>query len=238
MQDETDRRDRKLLIGGGIAIVLLAGVAGWLGARMAMDGAVRSALLENPEIIPQAMQNLQEREASSALADVRGDVERTFPGAVLGNPQGTVTLVEFTDFACGYCRRAVEDVEALIAANPELKVVVRELPILSPQSADAARMGLAAAAQGRYPAFHRAMFAAGQPSPEAIEAAARAAGLDMAAARTFAQSDEVERELTRNVELARTLGFSGTPSWVVGDRVIGGAVGEEALAEAIAEAQS
>lgn len=238
MQDETDRRDRKLLIGGGIAIVLLAGVAGWLGARMAMDGAVRSALLENPEIIPQAMQNLQEREASSALADVRGDVERAFPGAVLGNPQGTVTLVEFTDFACGYCRRAVEDVEALIAANPELKVVVRELPILSPQSADAARMGLAAAAQGRYPAFHRAMFAAGQPSPEAIEAAARAAGLDMAAARTFAQSDEVERELTRNVELARTLGFSGTPSWVVGDRVIGGAVGEEALAEAIAEAQS
>jgi hypothetical protein len=97
---------------------------------------------------------------------LRGALETPFPGAVLGNPQGRVTLVEFTDFACTYCRGSVADVEALVAANPDLKVVVRELPIISAQSVPAARMGLAAAAQGKYRAFHKAMFSGERPSPE------------------------------------------------------------------------
>jgi hypothetical protein len=82
----------------------------------------------------------------------------------MGNPAGKVTLVEFTDFACTYCRRSVGDVDALIAANPDLKVVVRELPIIAPASEPAARMGLAAAAQGKYAAFHKAMFAGDAPA--------------------------------------------------------------------------
>ncbi|MEZ5744733.1 MAG: DsbA family protein [Sphingomonadaceae bacterium] len=242
MHDDGPRLSGMMLAGGAVAVALIAGAAGWAGARYGSQGAmeevVRSYILDHPEIIPEAMENLQNREAGKALAEVRGDVERVFPGAVMGNPDGKLVMVEFTDFACGYCRKAVEDVDALIAANPDLKVVIRELPIISPQSAEAARMGLAAAAQGKYPAFHRAMFAAGQPSPEAIESAARAAGLDMAQARAFAESPQVEMELSRNIQIAQQLGFSGTPSWVIGDRMIAGAVGADALAEAIEDARS
>ncbi|MDE8653818.1 DsbA family protein [Novosphingobium album (ex Liu et al. 2023)] len=232
-------------------LVVLAGVAGWFAERIvsgpaaslsgrdrqAIETVVHDYILAHPEILPEAMDNLQAKQGRAQLSGVRKEVETPFPGAVMGNPQGTVTLVEFTDFACGYCRRSVADVDALIARNPDLRIVIRELPILSPQSADAARMALAAAEQGKYTAFHKAMFAAGQPDPATIEAAARAAGLDMARARATAASPRVERELNDNVELARQLGFGGTPSWVVGDAMIAGAVGMDQLSQAIATAR-
>lgn len=220
----------------GLAVIfLLAG--GVLGGKLAMEKVVHDYILAHPEILPQAMENLQRRETVKRLAPIRGDVERAFPGAVLGNPQGKITLVEFTDFACGFCRQSVSDVDRLIKAHPDLRVVIRELPILSPQSEDAARMALAAAEQGKYPAFHRLMFAAGQPGPDSIEAAARAADVDLAKAREAARSERIEGELIRNMELARTLGFSGTPSWIVGDEVMTGAVGMDRLAEAIEAAR-
>lgn len=241
------------LIALGIGLALLGGIAGWFwrsaaietdpaavlakGDRAAIEQVVREYILENPEILPQAMENLQRRENANRLTSVREQVEAPFPGAVLGNPEGSVTLVEFTDFACGYCRRSVEDIEALIAEHPDLRVVVREMPILSPQSKDAAQMALAAAEQGKYAAFHRAMFEAGRPSPETVEAAALKAGLDMKRARATAQSDRIEAELNRNIELARQLGFDGTPSWIAGDQLISGAVGKERLEEAIDEAR-
>ena len=234
------------------AALVAGGAAGWfwhsyradpaanLGAadRAAIETVVHDYILAHPEILPQAMENLQKRETASALSSIRGEVEKPFPGAIMGNPQGKVTLVEFTDFACGYCRQSVADVDALIKANPDLRVVVRELPILSPQSEQAARMALAAAEQGKYPAFHRLLFSAGQPDAASIEAAASAAGVDMAKAREAAQSDRVEGELVRNMELARTLGFNGTPSWIVGDQVLTGAVGIERLAQAIEAARA
>ena len=134
--------------------------------------------------------------------------------------------------------RSLADVEALIAANPQLRVVMREYPILSEGSADAARMALAAAAQGRYLAFHNAMFAADGPSPENIAAAARAAGMDLDRARAAIARGDYEGQLQNNVFLAQSMGFSGTPSWIVGNRVLNGAVGREAIAEAIAEADT
>src|SRR5690606_9980843 len=141
------------------------------GEKLAIEQVVHDYILENPEIIPQAMENLQARESVRQLSGVRDEVHEPFPGAVLGNPDGSVTLVEFSDYACGYCRQSVDDVKALIADNPDLRVVMREMPILSPQSADAARMALAAAEQGKYAQFHDAMFAAGRPDETTIEAA-------------------------------------------------------------------
>ena len=135
--------------------------------RGAIEALVRSYILEHPEILPEAMEKLQARETEARLAPLRGAVETPFPGAVMGNPQGKITLVEFTDFACTYCRSSVADVEALVKANPDLKVVVRELPIIAPESEPAARMGLAAAAQGKYAAFHKAMFSGERPAPAA-----------------------------------------------------------------------
>ena len=234
----------------GVLLLLLGAAGGWLwqargkeGApvdltdRRAVEEVVREYILDHPEIIPQAMQNLQQRENANALANVRGDLEEPFPGAVMGNPKGDVTLVMFTDFACGYCRQSVPEVDALIAANPDLRVVVRELPIIAPASEDAARWALAAALQGRYTAFHQAMFAAGQPDAASIEAAARTAGLDMESARKATADPKVDREIAGNIDFARKLGINGTPSWVVGEQMLFGAVGRDDLGKAIAEAR-
>ncbi len=228
-----------------LALALAGALAGWLvghrssspvvasGDKVAIEQVVRDYILQHPEILPEAMERLREREDAKNLSAVADQVKAPFPGAVLGNPSGKVTLVEFTDFACTYCRQSVADVEALIAANPELKVVIRELPILSPQSTDAARMALAAAEQGLYPAFHRAMYAIGRPDAQTIAAAARQAGLDMARANRFIADPKVEAEIARNLELARQLGFNGTPAWVAGEALLSGAVGQAQLARAL-----
>jgi protein-disulfide isomerase len=156
---------------------------------------------------------------------------------VLGNPKGTLTLVEFSDYACGFCRQSVPDVAALIAANPDLKVVVQEFPILTPESADAARMALAAADQGKYQAFHNAMFTLGRPNAESIAAAARQAGVDLVRARAAIAAGKYDGELADNHALARKMGFDGTPSWVVGGEAFSGAVGRGALNAAIGRAR-
>jgi protein-disulfide isomerase len=225
----------------GAILLLGGGAAGWLAHgradRPAIEKIVHEYILANPEILPQAMENLTKKENAKQLSGIRADVEKPYPGAILGNPDGKVTLVEFTDFACGYCRQSVADVEALIAEHPDLRVVIRELPILSPESADAARWALAAAEQGKYAAFHHAMYAAGRPSPETIQAAASAAGLDPQRARAAIADPRVEAEIKRNYGFAQQLGFNGTPSWVAGDQIISGAVGKERLTKAIAEAR-
>ena len=225
-----------------IAMTALALVAGFAGAA-AWDYAglgpdrTREALMANPEILPEAIEELQRREMLARIEPVRGELEAPFPGAVLGNPNGDVTLVEFSDYACGYCRMSVEHVNQLIAANPDLKVVIREYPILSAGSADAARMALAAAQQGRFEEFHNAMFSFENLTPENIEAAAQQAGLDMAGARTAIEAGAFDNQLQNNVFLARNMGISGTPAWIVGNQVFSGAVGPEALSDAIAEAR-
>ena len=201
--------------------------------RAAIEGLVRAYILDHPEILPEAMERLQAREAEERLKPVRAALETPFPGAVLGNPQGRVTLVEFTDFACTYCRSSVADIAALIAANPDLRVVLRELPIIAPESEPAARMGLAAAAQGRFAAYHDAMFSGPRPSTASIDAAAARAGLNMDAARAFARRDDVSHEIATNLGYARQLGISGTPAFAIGGRIIAGAVGKDALQEAV-----
>src|SRR4029079_17846256 len=159
------------------------------------------------------------------LAPVRAQLEMPFPGAVLGNPQGKVTLVEFSDYACTYCRQSVADVKRLIAANPDLRVVVREYPILRPESVDAARMGLAAAQQGKFAAFHDAMYQLGPPNKATIEQAAKQAGVDLGKADKAIATGLYDSFLKSNVALAGRLGIDGTPGWVVGDRILDGAVG-------------
>lgn len=225
-----------------LGVLALGFVGGWAAqtsglARGSTEQTVREYLLAHPEVLPEAMERLHAKEQAKRLAPLGKEVKTPFPGAVLGNPKGSVTLVEFSDFACGFCRQSVAEVNALIAENPDLKVVMREFPILSQESVDAARMGLAAAEQGKYEAFHQAMFEAGRPSPQTIAAAARKAGLDMARAEKVKASPAVDAELSRNMAIAEQLGLNGTPSWVVGDKAFSGAVGREELAKAIAGAR-
>ena len=228
---------RIVLYALGAVLLGLAGgyAASWTGlTRPATEATIREYLLDHPEILPEVMDRLQAREVAERLAPIRQQVTMPFPGAILGNPKGSKILVEFSDFACTYCRHSVAEVEALIAEDPDLKVVIRELPILSEQSAAAARMGLAAAEQGRYAAFHKAMYELGPPSPASIEAAARKAGLDLDRARKIAGSKAVETELARNLAIAERLNFNGTPSWVAGEQAFSGAVPRKVLADALA----
>lgn len=236
MSDISSRRPLNLLALGA-ACAVLGGLGGGLGVLAIQGGRgdkmVHDYIVNHPEVLPEAMDNLHRQEDSKQLAGIRGDVEQPWPGAILGNPNGKQTLVEFTDFACGFCRRSNADVDLLIASHPELKVVVRELPILTPESTDAAKMALAAAAQGRYAAFHKAMFAIGHPAADTIAQAAAAAGLDMARARVTIADPATGAEIERNLEFARKLGMNGTPSWVAGNRLLSGAVGADALAQAL-----
>ena len=219
---------------GGIeARLAAAGIDG--RERAAIEGLVRETILAHPEIIPEAMNRLQANGAARQIAAQRDKIETPFAGAVLGNPRGALTLVQFTDYACTYCRQSVGDIAALVAAHPDLRVVVRELPILSAESEQAARMALSAARQGRYAAFHDAMFGGGRPAAATIAAAAAKAGVDRALAAPVAAGTEVTNELAGNLALAKELGITGTPAWVIGDKLLIGAVGREALESAIAE---
>ncbi|MEL7445291.1 MAG: DsbA family protein, partial [Pseudomonadota bacterium] len=211
-----------------LATAIMALLFGFLGAAIwsyagLADDRTRNYLLSNPDLLPQMAEAYQEQEASERLTEVRDEVMTVFPGAVLGNPNGTKTLVEFTDYNCPYCEASLADIERLISEDPQLKVVIREFPIFE-GSEIASRMALAAAMQGKYDAFHRAMFERGPSTPESVTAAAQAAGLDMTRAEADAASDMVSVELARNMSVAQRLGFNGTPAWIVGDRAISGAI--------------
>ena len=223
---------RNHLLTALIALVFgFAGAALWSLSGLG-NGQTRDYLLANPQILPEMAEAYQRGDAQNRLAQIADEVKQPFPGAVLGNPQGSKVLVKFTDYGCTYCRQSVAAIDKLIATDPELKVVVREWPIFD-GSEQAARMALAAAKQGKYPAFYHAMFEQGPPSEAGIARAAEIAGLDIAAAEAFAQSDEATAELAKSMAFARTLQFTGTPSWVAGGEVIEGLVPAERLAKAL-----
>lgn len=210
-----------------------AGATALLGRGGPTD--VRAYLLANPEVIPEAMEKLQAREARRSVVANRREVETPFPGAVAGNPRGDVTLVEFYDYNCGYCRASLPVLRNLIRRDPNLRVVFRELPILAPSSRTAARASLAAAAQGRFNAFHDALFRGGRVTDATVAAAARTAGVDLA--RLPALAPRIDAELQRTFDTAGKLGIGGVPGWVIGDRVLSGALSEADLARAVAEAR-
>lgn len=207
--------------------------------QAAIEAIVRQYILENPEIIPEAVDILRSREKAAAISQVRDAIETPFAGAAFaGNPDGDVTIVEYSDFACPYCKQTTAVIDRLLKEDKNIKVVFRELPILSEASNDAALMALAAAKQGKYFAFHKTMFATGRPSPSTIEAAATEVGLDLAEARAFIATPEARQEIQQNIEMARSLQFTGTPAFVVGDQSTVGAVGYDGLKELIANARS
>jgi len=205
--------------------------------RKATEALVRAYILENPEIITDAVAILQQREVTERLSAVGSDIAKPFPGAETGNPKGDVTIVEFTDYNCGFCRASVPDVQRLLKSDGNIRLVYRELPILSQSSRDAALWALAAARQGKHKAFHDALFAGGRADEANIAAAARKAGLDMAAARTFAAAPQANQEIERNLALMQQIGFNGTPTFIIGDQILEGALGYDALKRAVEKAR-
>ena len=151
-------------------------------SRTQIERVVHDYVLAHPEIIPEAMRRLQDRENGSIVAANRAAIVEPFGSAWAGNPKGDVTLVEYFDYNCGYCRAALPVIDQLLKDDPRVRIVYRDFPILAPSSRDAARVSLAAAQQGKYRAFHDALYAAGPVSAATIAAAAAQTGVAVAPA--------------------------------------------------------
>jgi protein-disulfide isomerase len=217
---------------GGALATLGLGVAAVQGGWA--DSLVRKSLIENPTILVDTADALRDSQYAPVLAANRAAIETPFGSGWEGAKDGDVTLVEFYDYACGYCKASLPVIDRLVKEDPRLRVVYREFPILGPDSEAAARMALAASKNGRFMAFHDALYAAGRPSQATLARAAAAAGLPAA----VPSSPEIDGELRKNFQLAQQLGATGTPLFIVGDKVLNGAVGYDALKKAIADARA
>jgi protein-disulfide isomerase len=210
-----------------------------------IEKIVREYLLREPEIVYQALEELQRRQAAAeaarqqaAIADNQRELLNDPASPIGGNPDGEVTLVEFFDYRCAYCRRVVSSVRALLDEDRDLRVVFKELPVLGPDSERAARAALASRRQGGYVPFHFALMAADDLSLPGIRAAAEAVGLDADRLEADMAAPEVNAAIQANYALANELGIEGTPAFVIGTQLIPGAVDKARLEELIREARS
>lgn len=210
-------------------------------------GFIRDYLIANPEVIREAIdelqrkQELEERAAQvAAIGDNRDLLFSSPRQVVMGNPDGNVTLVEFFDYNCGYCRRAQADMQQLIADDPNLKVVLKEFPVLGEGSIEASQVSIAVRilAPAKAGEFHDALIAqSGQVNADIALAVAEELGLDRAMLEETMHSDEVRQTITEVYALAQSLSLTGTPSYVTAEEVAIGAIGYDALKEKIAAAR-
>lgn len=245
-----DKR-RSWLIGGGAAALALAGIAATTtllnrdkgaslasGDRARIEAVVRDYILAHPEIIPEAITRLREKQATDGYAANRAALETPFGSAWAGAGKGDVTLVMFSDYACGYCRASLPALAQLLSEDPRLKIVWREVPILGPGSEAAAKASLAAAQQGAFLEFHTRMFAAGRPDDAKVAAVLGSMKIDLARARRDLDGPAVTKELQNNLDLMTRLDNNvATPTFFVGGQMLKGAVGYDALKQAIADAR-
>lgn len=205
--------------------------------KAAIEKIVHDYILDHPEIIPQAVEKLQAKRMSSTVESSRSALETPYAGAWEGAANGDVTVVEFFDYACGYCRASLTDLAKLVASDAKVKVVYRELPILSDQSGEAAKVSLLAAERGQYMVYHKALYGAGKVTRDTIVAAAAKAGITKSEAESAIASTKYDAEIQSNIALAQKLQASGTPTFVIGGQVLNGAVGYDALKDGVASAR-
>lgn len=222
------------MIGGVVGALLTAALLLFAAPDFLAKRIVRNGLLADPAILSDTVDALRDAQYAPVLAEKRADIETPFASSWKGAAKPQVTLVEFYDYACPYCKASNPSVDRLLSEHKGLRVVYRELPILGPDSVTAARLSLEASKLGRFAVFHDTLWAAGRPAPDTIARAAAAAGLPPAPA----QDPQIEAELNSNMKLAGQLGASGTPVFVVGDKVLNGAVGYDALKQAIDKARA
>ena len=207
---------------------------------------VLEAIRENPGIVFEAaqlfekqQQALQAQAAAQVLDTEKATLENDPNAPVLGNPDGDVTVVEFFDYNCPYCRRVKPEMEALLAADPNVRVVYREWPILGDGSVFAARAALASRNQGKYEEFHWAMMQLKERAEEAsILRTAEDIGLDVAQLRRDMNGPEIEEHIQTSMRLAQSLGFSGTPSFVIGDSLAPGLIQADQMIELVDQARA
>lgn len=212
----------------------------------AVRDLVRSTLVEDPSIIKEALTSLQrsEREqetvrSAEAIRQLAPVLNKPEGLTAMGNPDGDVTVLVFSDYNCGYCKQVLTSLREVMKADPGLRLYVLELPILGPDSVEAARLALAANAQGKYEKLHRALIEhRGRMDAKTLLSIAQAEGLDVERLKKDAQSADVERIIAQSYGLAEALGVSGTPAFVIGQRLVPGAVPKETMIKLINEARA
>lgn len=216
--------------------------------RKEVEGIIRDYLLKNPEVLLEVQDALEakqkEEQRLAALGVIKNSKDEifnsTFDG-VVGNPKGKVTIVEFYDYNCGFCKRAIEDMQALTKSDPDLRFVLKEFPILSPDSQKASVVSMAFHLMHpeKYGEFHTALLGGqGRATESTAIKVALSLGADEAALREKMKDPRIAETLSRTYDLATKLSITGTPSYVVGNEVIFGALGQQVLAEKIEEAKS
>lgn len=217
--------------------------------RSDIETIVRNYLVAHPEVLQEAMAALEKHQADAenvkhqtALKQYSSAIFASPRQVVLGNPNGDVTMVEFFDYNCGFCKRAMSDMLDLLHSDPKLRIVLKEFPVLGEGSVEAAHVAVAVRMQDKsgkaYLDFHQKLLGGrGHADRAHALAAAKAAGLDMARIEKDSESPEVKATLTENFKVADALGLNGTPSYIIGDQVIVGAVGLEKLKEDVNEAR-
>lgn len=240
----------------GTALLVGLAVAAALGAapasaqtpavpREAIEEVIREYLLSHPELIIESLRRAQQREREAARAQGRAAVlshrqalSHDPDSPVGGNPSGDVTVVEFFDYRCPHCRRMAPVIKALLAQDPRVRLVYKEMPILGEESMIAARAALAARRQGKYAEAHdRLMTESGPLTPASVVAALAAIGLDPGRLRADMEAPEVAALLGRELALAQALGIDGTPAFVVGGELVVGAVDLGTLQDLITQAR-
>jgi protein-disulfide isomerase len=238
------------------ALLIAVGAAAPAGAQSFNDAQrgeieriIKDYLVGHPEVLQEVLSELEKRQNAAELekqiAGVRQHKEVLFNSAhqvTLGNPKGDVTMVEFFDYNCGYCKRALGDMLQLLDTDPNLRVVLKEYPVLGPGSLEAAQVAVAARMQDhtgkKYLDFHRRLLGGHGPADKARAlAAAKEAGFDMARIEKDLKSDEVSETLQENMKVADAIGLNGTPSYIIGSDVVVGAQGYDVLKEKVAAAR-
>ncbi len=210
-----------------------------------MEHIIRQYLLDNPEVLIESIKNYQrglelaekerrQRAVQAHLAALKDDTD----SPVIGNPEGDVVIVEFMDYRCGYCRSVVKDLKTVVEEDGNVRLVMKEFPILGPASIRAAKAALAAARQGKYEAYHFALMTqAGDMSDPHLMKVAREVGLDTERLKADMASEDIEAIIRRNHDLAQRLGINGTPAFVFGDTLVPGAVDAETMRSLVAKAR-
>jgi protein-disulfide isomerase len=216
--------------------------------RARVETIVRDYLMRNPELILESLRSYEaqqraqtEREGNEALAALQGDLESGQDAPVAGNADGDVTIVEFFDYQCGYCKRVLPDLQKVMETDAEVRVVLREFPILGPASVMASRAALAVwkLAPDQYLDFHVALMnMRGQLTEERVMAAIEERGLDPEAVREAMTSEAVENAIRQNLQLGRAINVRGTPAFVIGGELVPGAIDLATFREKLAAARS
>ncbi|RWG19709.1 MAG: DsbA family protein [Mesorhizobium sp.] len=245
---------------GIIRMLLIAGLAGWflldpsarepaIAGEMSqdeLDQRIHDYILAHPEVLVQALQSLDQRQREAQAAQVKqvlkaraDDLLRDKQSPVGGNAEGNVTLVEFFDYNCPYCRMMAPIMDQAVAGDPQLRIVYKEFPILGPDSVFAAKAALAADKQGKYAAFHKALYGSKTRVTEAaVLKIAADAGLDVERMKTDMQQPDIQASIDRNTELAQALGITGTPGFVIGEEIFPGATDLVTLKKLLEQART